>query len=97
MLKAKPRHKLYSSQLYLYSISRLCFGLDPKFVDPVSISQKVIQGVYPGVTTVELDELAAEIAASFGTQHPEYAVLAAFISVSNLHKMNIKSFSANIE
>ena len=78
-------------------VSKLCFGLDPKYVDPVVISQKVIQGVYPGVTTVELDELAAQTAASFGTQHPDYSFLAARISVSNLHKMTTKSFSENIE
>jgi len=78
-------------------ISKLCYGLDNKHVDPVIISQKVIQGVYPGVTTVELDELAAETAASFATQHPDCSVLAARISVSNLHKMTTKTFSANIE
>jgi len=74
-------------------VSKLCYGLDAKHVDPIVISQKVIQGVYPGVTTVELDELAAQTAASFATQHPDYSVLAARISVSNLHKMTIKSFS----
>lgn len=62
-------------------------------VDPVVITQKVIQGVYPGVTTCELDELAAQTAASFATQHPDYSVLAARISVSNLHKMTSKTFS----
>jgi Ribonucleotide reductase, all-alpha domain/Ribonucleotide reductase, barrel domain/ATP cone domain len=62
-------------------------------VDPVVITQKVIQGVYPGVTTCELDELAAQTAASFATQHPDYSVLAARISVSNLHKMTTKTFS----
>lgn len=77
-------------------ISKLCYGLDPKFVDPVSISQKVIQGVYPGVTTVELDELAAQTAASFATHHPDASILAARISVSNLHKMTTKSFSETI-
>ena len=53
----------------------------------------MIQGVYPGVTTVELDELAAQTAASFATQHPDYAILAARIEVSNLHKETEKSFS----
>jgi hypothetical protein len=65
-------------------VSKLCYGLDPKHVDPVVISQKVIQGVYPGVTTTELDELAAQTAASFATQHPDCSILAARISVSNL-------------
>jgi len=78
-------------------ISKLCYGLDPKFVDPVSISQKVIQGVYPGVTTTELDELAAQTAASFATHHPDASILAARISVSNLHKMTTKSFSETIK
>lgn len=68
----------------------------PQHVDPVVITQKVIQGVYPGVTTSELDELAAQTAASFATQHPDYSVLAARISVSNLHKMTTKTFSENI-
>jgi ribonucleoside-diphosphate reductase alpha subunit len=66
-------------------------------VDPVVIAQKVIQGVYPGVTTVELDELAAQTAASFATQHPDCSILAARISVSNLHKMTTKSFSETVK
>mmetsp|Transcript_7236 Transcript_7236/g.15654 ORF Transcript_7236/g.15654 Transcript_7236/m.15654 type:complete len:819 (+) Transcript_7236:81-2537(+) len=74
-------------------ISKLCYGLDQKFVNEAIISQKVIQGVYPGVTTTELDELAAQTAASFSTQHPDYAVLAARIEVSNLHKETEKQFS----
>jgi len=77
-------------------ITKLCYGLDPKFVDPVVIAQKVISGVYPGVTTVELDELAAQTAASFATQHPDCSILAARISVSNLHKMTNKSFSETV-
>jgi len=78
-------------------VTKLCYGLDPKFVDPVIISQKVIQGVYPGVTTVELDELAAQTSASFATQHPDFSKLAARISVSNLHKQTQKLFSDVIE
>ncbi|CAB9509654.1 Ribonucleoside-diphosphate reductase large [Seminavis robusta] len=78
-------------------IKQLCGGLNVKHVDPVVISQKVIQGVYPGVTTSELDELAAETAASFATQHPDYSILAARISVSNLHKMTEGTFSELIE
>lgn len=57
----------------------------------------MIQGVYPGVTTVELDELAAQTAASFATQHPDCSILAARISVSNLHKMTSKSFSETVD
>jgi len=74
-------------------ISKLAFGLDTKYVEPPLVAQKVIQGVYPGVTTVELDELAAQTAASFATQHPDYSILAARISVSNLQKSTCEVFS----
>lgn len=74
-------------------ISKLCYGLDNNHVDPVEVAQKVIQGVYQGVTTSELDNLAAETAAYLTTKHPDYAVLAARIAVSNLHKETKKNFS----
>ncbi|CAN0074616.1 unnamed protein product [Ascophyllum nodosum] len=74
-------------------INKLCYGLDSRFVDSIKISQKVIQGVYPGVTTVELDELAAQTSAYMSTQHPDFSKLAARISVSNLHKQTEKVFS----
>ena len=74
-------------------ISKLCYGLNPKFIDPVTISQKVIAGVYPGVTTAELDELAAQTAAYNCTEHPDFSKLAARLSVSNLHKNTSKVFS----
>jgi ribonucleoside-diphosphate reductase alpha chain len=73
-------------------ITKLCYGLNP-IVDSVKIAMKVIEGVYDGVTTSELDNLAAEIAASNTTSHPDYAVLASRIAVSNLHKNTKKSFS----
>lgn len=78
-------------------INKLCYNLDPVHVDATIISQKVIQGVYPGVTTVELDELAAETAASCATRHPDFSVLAARITVSNLHKQTSKVFSDVVE
>ncbi len=74
-------------------IRKLCYGLDPKFIKPMEISQKVIQGLFDGVSTWELDNLAAETAASLATEHPEYATLAARIAISNLHKNTAKSFS----
>lgn len=67
------------------------------FVDPWLIAQKVINGLYPGVTTVELDNLAAETAATMTTKHPDYAILAARIAVSNLHKETKKVFSDVVE
>ena len=74
-------------------IKKLCYDLDVNFVDHIAISQRVIQGLFDGVTTSELDNLAAETAASMATEHPDYAILAARIAISNLHKNTNKSFS----
>ncbi|MFD1258999.1 ribonucleoside-diphosphate reductase subunit alpha [Mucilaginibacter terrae] len=74
-------------------IEKLCYSLNPHLVDPVDVAKKVIEGLYDGVTTSELDNLAAETAASLTTKHPDYALLASRIAVSNLHKNTIKSFS----
>lgn len=73
-------------------VRKLCYGLNP-MVDPVRVAMSVIEGLYDGVTTSELDNLAAEISASMTTTHPDYTQLAARISVSNLHKNTKKSFS----
>ncbi|KAN0087482.1 Ribonucleotide reductase, barrel domain containing protein [Tylopilus felleus] len=78
-------------------INKLCYGLDVDYVDPIEVAKKVIAGVYQGVTTVELDNLAAETAACLTTKHPDYAVLAARIAISNLHKETKKNFSAVIK
>jgi ribonucleoside-diphosphate reductase alpha chain len=77
-------------------INKLCYGLDSKVINPTLVAQKVISGVFDGVTTVALDDLAAETAACLTTQHPDYARLAARMSVSNLHKMTDKSFSVTM-
>ncbi len=74
-------------------IEKLCYGLNPALVDPIDVAKKVIEGLFDGVTTSELDNLAAETAASLTTKHPDYALLASRIAVSNLHKNTIKSFS----
>jgi ribonucleoside-diphosphate reductase alpha chain len=78
-------------------IQKLSYGLEPAHVDPILVAKKVIDGVYDGVTTSELDNLAAETAASLTVRHPDYALLASRIAVSNLHKNTIKSFSKTIE
>ncbi len=78
-------------------ISKLSFGLNSTFVIPHRVAQAVIQGLYDGVTTTELDELAARTSANMTVAHPEYAVLAARIAVSNLHKNTKKNFSRIIE
>ena len=77
-------------------IRKLNYGLNP-LVDPVRVAMRVIEGLYDGVTTSELDNLAAEIAATMTTTHPDYAKLAARISVSNLHKNTKKSFSETMD
>jgi ribonucleoside-diphosphate reductase alpha chain len=77
-------------------IRKLNYGLN-QLVDPVRVAMRVIEGLYDGVTTSELDNLAAEIAATMTTTHPDYAQLAARISVSNLHKNTKKSFSATMK
>ena len=77
-------------------VRKLCYGLN-ELVDPVKVAMRVIEGLYDGVTTSELDNLAAEIAATMTTTHPDYAKLAARISVSNLHKNTKKSFSEVME
>ena len=77
-------------------IQKLCYGLDPS-VEPVKVAMKVIEGIYDGVTTSALDNLAAEVAASLTTTHPEYGSLASRIAVSNLHKNTQKSFSKTME
>jgi len=76
-------------------VRKMCYGLN-KLVDPVKVAMRVIEGLYDGVSTSELDSLAAEIAATMTVQHPDYAKLAARIAVSNLHKNTKKSFSETI-
>ena len=73
-------------------VKKLCYGLN-ELVDPLKVAMRVIEGLYDGVTTSELDNLAAEVAATMTTAHPDYARLAARISVSNLHKNTKKTFS----
>ena len=73
-------------------IIKMCYGLDA-MVSPEAVAMKVIEGIFDGVTTTELDNLAAEVAAAKTTEHPDYALLASRIAVSNLHKETKKSFS----
>src|ERR1700760_4020729 len=78
-------------------IEKLCYGLNPALVDSIDVAKKVIEGLFDGVTTSELDNLAAETAASLTTKHPDYALLASRIAISNLHKNTIKSFSETMK
>ena len=77
-------------------IEKLSYSLSP-LVNAIDVAKKVIEGIYDGVPTTELDNLAAETAASLATKHPDYATLASRIAVSNLHKNTIKSFSETMK
>ncbi|MEY3692960.1 MAG: hypothetical protein RL157_284, partial [Bacteroidota bacterium] len=92
VLKRDGRKEAVKFDKITARIQKLCYGLSP-LVDPVAVALRVIEGLYDGVTTSELDSLAAEIAASMTVRHPDYAQLAARIAVSNLHKNTDKSFT----
>src|SRR6478609_5089337 len=76
-------------------IEKLSYGLSP-IINVIDVAKKTIEGIYAGVPTTELDNLAAETAASLTITHPDYAILASRIAVSNLHKNTVKSFSATM-
>ncbi len=77
-------------------LEKLSYSLSP-LVNVIDVAKKTIEGIYAGVPTTELDNLAAETAASLTITHPDYAILASRIAVSNLHKNTIKSFSQTME
>jgi len=93
VVKRDGRHESVKFDKITARIEKLSYGLDARYIKPVDIAKKVISGIYDGVSTVELDNLAAETAASLTTTHPDYAKLAARIAISNLHKTTSKSFS----
>ena len=95
VVKRDGRKELVKFDKVTARVKKLCYGLNP-IVDPTAVALKVVEGIYDGVTTSELDNLAAEVAATNTTKHPDYALLASRIAVSNLHKNTKKSFSATI-
>jgi ribonucleoside-diphosphate reductase alpha chain len=97
VIKRSGKRESVSFDKITARIKKLCYNLNTKYVEPIDIAKKVIQGLYDGVTTSELDNLAAETAASMSTVHPDYALLAARIAISNLHKNTYKSFSDTME
>lgn len=96
VVKRDGRHETVKFDKVTARIEKLSYGLDMRFVQPFEVARKVIEGIYDKVQTTELDNLAAETAASLTTRHPDYAVLAARIAISNLHKTTSKSFSNTI-
>lgn len=96
VLKRDGRKEAVKFDKITARIKKLCYGLNP-VIDPYEVAKKVINGIYEGVTTSELDNLAAEVAATNTVKHPDYALLASRIAVSNLHKNTEKSFSRTME
>lgn len=78
-------------------IKQQTYNLDTNWIVPFEVAQKVIEGIYDGITTRELDKLAMETAASLTTKHPDYSILAGRLAVSSLHKETEKSFSDTVK
>jgi ribonucleoside-diphosphate reductase alpha subunit len=97
VIKRSGRKEEVSFDKITARIRKMSYGLDTNYVNIIEVSKKVIMGLYDGVTTVSLDNLAAETAATMATVHPDYALLAARIAVSNLHKETDKSFHKVIQ
>lgn len=96
VLKRDGRKEAVKFDKITARIVKMCYGLDP-LVSPEAVAMKVIEGIYDGVSTTDLDNLAAEVAAAKTMEHPDYALLASRIAVSNLHKETKKSFSEVME
>jgi ribonucleoside-diphosphate reductase alpha chain len=97
VVKRDGRRESVSFDKVLRRIQYLCDGLDMSYVEPIEVAKKVIEGIYDGVSTSDLDTLSAETAATMASHHPHYGLLAARIAVSNLHKVTNDSFSDTIE
>ncbi len=97
VIKRSGRREEVSFDKITARLRKLTYNLDTNYVNLIEVSKKVIMGLYDGVTTVELDNLAAETAATMATVHPDYALLAARIAVSNLHRETEKTFSKVID
>jgi ribonucleoside-diphosphate reductase alpha chain len=78
-------------------VKKQTYGLDTDYVDALEVATKVVSGIYDGISTEQLDNLAAETAASLAYVHPDYSILAARLAITRLHKTTNKSFSETIE
>jgi len=93
IVKRNGQHQEVKFDNITKRISNLCEGLDSKFVDPIPVTQKVIEGFYNGISSSEIDTLAAETCAYMSQKHHDFSTLAARIAISNLHKSTSDSFS----
>jgi len=97
VIKRNGKKESVNVEKIISRIEKQCYNLDAKYVVPFEVAQKVIEGIYDGVTSRQLDELAAETAASLTTKHPDYAILASRLAVTSLHKETKKSFSETMK
>jgi ribonucleoside-diphosphate reductase subunit M1 len=77
VVKRDGRHEMVHFDKITARLKKLSYGLSQEHCDPVLVAQKVCAGVYKGVTTSQLDELAAETAAAMTASHPDYASVTA--------------------
>lgn len=97
IIKRNGKKEAVNVEKIISRIEKQCYNLDSKYIVPFEVAQKVIEGIYDGVSSRQLDELAAETAAALTTKHPDYALLASRLAVSALHKDTKKSFSDTIK
>jgi ribonucleoside-diphosphate reductase alpha chain len=92
VIKRNGKKEKVNVEKIISRIDKQCYNLDTKWIIPFEVAQKVFEGVYDGVTSRQLDELAAETAAALTTKHPDYSILAARLSITSHHKDTKKSF-----
>jgi len=100
VLKRSGSYEDVSFDKILTRIKSLCINEEFKHqleIDETIVAQKVVQEIYDGVKTTELDELSSQIAISMYSKHPDFKVLAGRIVVSNHHKNTLDNFSDKIE
>ncbi|KAM7539655.1 hypothetical protein Aperf_G00000029646 [Anoplocephala perfoliata] len=97
VVKRDGRHQKICCKKISVRLERLCYGLHMEFIDIPKITDKVVEGLYPGVPTSQLDSLAAEVCASLTVKHYDHGILAARVHVSNLHKETPNRFSIAME
>ena len=73
-------------------IKQLCLEFGIKDINHTTLAIKVIDQIYNYIPTTKLDELTAEQCAYSSSNHPDYALLAGAVIISNNHKNTLPSF-----
>lgn len=100
MMRVKKRSGVLeevSMDKILKRIQQQMYGLNNNFIEPMDVAKKVVDGLVDGISTKELDNLAAEISATLTANHPDYSILACRIAISNLYKLTHDNFSEAID